>query len=173
MPVNKRYPLAELLAACRRYPLEPRRRITFEYVLLSGVNDSEEDASGSGHAEGHPDARSISSLSMPALDPFERPDERAVRRFQKVLVERHVTAPVRESGQDISAACGQLRNGRRTNGCRCLRSPTILSNGRMNRPFAPCSAGQFVRGAGKVVYVYSAGFGSPRSGDRPSGWLAM
>jgi 23S rRNA (adenine2503-C2)-methyltransferase len=42
--VNKRWPLRELLAACRRFPLEPRKRITFEYVLLKGVNDSEEDA---------------------------------------------------------------------------------------------------------------------------------
>jgi 23S rRNA (adenine2503-C2)-methyltransferase len=44
MPVNRRYPLKDLLAACRRFPLEPRRRITFEYVLLKGVNDSEADA---------------------------------------------------------------------------------------------------------------------------------
>ena len=44
MPVNRRYPIKELLAACRRFPLEPRRRITFEYVLLKGVNDTKEDA---------------------------------------------------------------------------------------------------------------------------------
>ena len=111
MPVNKRYPLAELLAACRRYPLEPRRRITFEYVLLSGVNDSEEDARRvAAMLKGIPCKINLIPFNACAGIPFERPDERAVRRFQKVLVERHVTAPVRESrGRDISAACGQLR----------------------------------------------------------------
>ena len=111
MPVNRRYPLKELLAACRRFPLDQRRRITFEYVLLKGVNDSEEDAKrlvqllAGIRCKGNlipfnPYPRSV----------FDRPDDAAVRRFQKVLLARHITSPVRESrGQDISAACGQLR----------------------------------------------------------------
>ena len=111
MPVNRRYPLRELLAACRRYPLDPRRRIPFEYVLLKGVNDSEEDA-----------RRLVKLLAgirckvnLIPFNPFpgsefERPDDAAVGRFQAVLQDRHLTAPVRESrGRDISAACGQLR----------------------------------------------------------------
>lgn len=111
MPVNGRWPLAELLAACRRFPLEPRRRITFEYVLLKDVNDSAEDA-----------RRVVKLLhgirckvNLIPFNPFpgsgfERPDADAVLRFQQVLLDRHMTAPVRESrGRDISAACGQLR----------------------------------------------------------------
>jgi 23S rRNA (adenine2503-C2)-methyltransferase len=111
MPVNRRWPLRELLAACRRFPLEPRRRITFEYVLLRGVNDSAEDA------------RRVAALlkgirckvNLIPFNPFpgsefRRPDDAAVRRFQQILLDHHLTAPVRESrGRDISAACGQLR----------------------------------------------------------------
>jgi 23S rRNA (adenine2503-C2)-methyltransferase len=111
MPVNRRYPIKELLAACRRFPLEPRRRITFEYVLLKGVNDSVEDA--------HQLARLLRGIkckvNLIPFNPFpgsefKRPDDVAVRQFQKVLLDNHYTAPVRESrGSDISAACGQLR----------------------------------------------------------------
>ncbi len=111
MPVNKRWPIKDLLAACKRYPLEPRRRITFEYVLLKGVNDSEADALRVAHI-----LRGIRcKINLIPFNPFpgsefERPDEEAVRRFQAVLLTHRYTAPVRESrGQDISAACGQLR----------------------------------------------------------------
>jgi len=111
MPVNRRYPIAELLAACRRYPLEPRRSITFEYVLLQGVNDSVEDAERLAKL-----LRGIKcKVNLIPFNPFpgsadKRPDDAAVRRFQKKLLDRHYTAPVRESrGRDISAACGQLR----------------------------------------------------------------
>jgi len=111
MPVNKRYPIRELLAACRRFPLEPRRRITFEYVLLKKVNDSPEDALRLAKL-----LRGIKcKVNLIPFNPFpgsefQRPDDAAVRRFQQVLLDHHYTAPVRESrGRDISAACGQLR----------------------------------------------------------------
>ena len=111
MPVNKRYPLRELLSACRKFPLEPRRRITFEYVLLQGVNDSPEDAVQLAKL-----LRGIRcKVNLIPFNPFpgsefRRPGEAAVRRFQKILLDNHYTAPVRESrGRDISAACGQLR----------------------------------------------------------------
>ena len=111
MPVNLRYPIKMLLAACARYPLEPRRRITFEYVLLKGVNDTTEDAQRLAKL-----LRGIKSkINLIPFNPFpgsafERPDDATVRRFQKSLLENHFTAPVRESrGRDISAACGQLR----------------------------------------------------------------
>jgi len=111
MPINRKFNLAALLEACKRYPLKPRRRITFEYILIAGVNDSDEDA------------RKLSTLLAPLrakinLIPFnehpgstfKRPDENRVRRFQEMLVNKHYTAIVRYSkGQDISAACGQLR----------------------------------------------------------------
>jgi len=111
MPVNRRYPIKELLAACRRFPLEPRRRITFEYVLLNGVNDSREDALRLAAL-----LRGIKcKVNLIPFNPFpgsefRRPDDGAVRRFQQVLLDHHLTALVRESrGRDISAACGQLR----------------------------------------------------------------
>jgi 23S rRNA (adenine2503-C2)-methyltransferase len=111
MPVNRRYPLQELLAACRRYPLEPRRRITFEYVLLRGVNDTEEDARRLAQL-----LRGIKcKVNLIPFNPFpgsvfERSDDAAVRRFQKILLDNHYITPVRESrGRDISAACGQLQ----------------------------------------------------------------
>ncbi len=111
MPINRRYPMKELLSACRRYPLKPRQRITFEYVMLKGVNDSEQDA--------HRLARLLKGIrckiNLIPFNPFpgsafERPDEDTVARFQKILLGHHYTAPIRESrGRDISAACGQLR----------------------------------------------------------------
>jgi 23S rRNA (adenine2503-C2)-methyltransferase len=111
MPVNRRYPIKELLAACRSYPLEPRRRITFEYVLLKGVNDTKEDAQRLARL-----LRGIKSkVNLIPFNPFpgsefERSDDARVRRFQKILLDHHYITPVRESrGRDISAACGQLR----------------------------------------------------------------
>ena len=125
MPVNRRWPLKELLAACRRYPLEPRKRITFEYVLLKGVNDSEEDAKRVAKL-----LRGIKcKVNLIPFNPFpgsgfERPDDAAVRRFQKVLLDLHYTAPVRESrGRDISAACGQLREKETATGSACRSFP--------------------------------------------------
>ena len=111
MPVNKRYPIKELLAACRRFPLEPRRRITFEYVLLRGVNDSEEDARRLTRLlQGIKCKVNIIPFNPFPGSEFRRPDETTVRTFQKILLDHHYTAPVRESrGRDISAACGQLR----------------------------------------------------------------
>jgi 23S rRNA (adenine2503-C2)-methyltransferase len=111
MPVNRRFPIKELLAACRHFPLEPRRRITFEYVLLRDVNDSREDALRLARL-----LKGIrSKVNLIPFNPFpgsefKRPDDATVRGFQRILLEHHYTAPVRESrGRDISAACGQLR----------------------------------------------------------------
>lgn len=111
MPINRTYPIAELMAACRRYPLPPRRKITVEYILMQGVND------------GLADARRLVQLLRPIrakvnLIPFNehpgsdfrRPDPSQISRFQELLAEHHYTAIVRHSkGQDIGAACGQLR----------------------------------------------------------------
>jgi 23S rRNA (adenine2503-C2)-methyltransferase len=110
MPINKKYPIESLLEACRTYPLPKGRRITFEYILVAGVNDSEQDA------------RKLAGLLRPIRSkinlipfnphpgsPFRRPDEKAVLAFQKILLDRHYTTIIRRSkGQDISAACGQL-----------------------------------------------------------------
>ena len=111
MPVNRRYPIRELLAACRHYPLEPRRRITFEYVMIQGINDSIEDARRL--------VRLISNIpSKVNLIPFNehdgcslrKSDQETIDRFHHYLLGKHVTVITRASrGGDISAACGQLR----------------------------------------------------------------
>jgi 23S rRNA (adenine2503-C2)-methyltransferase len=110
MPVNKKYPIAALLDAVRAYPLERRRRVTFEYVLLAGVNDSPDDARRLARLLA--DVRSkvnLIPLNAAAGIPFERPSDHAVDRFAKILAERGVTVSVRKSrGRDIRAACGQL-----------------------------------------------------------------
>ena len=111
MPINRKYPIEKLLEACRLFPLTGGRRITFEYVLLKNVNDSNEDA------------RRLAKLLRPIKSkinlipfnshegcPFQRPDEDAIVRFQNILIDRNYTVIIRRSkGQDISAACGQLR----------------------------------------------------------------
>lgn len=115
MPVNRRYPLKALLELCRRFPLRPRTRITFEYVLLDGVNDSLRDARRVLKIlNGIPSKVNLIPLNEAPGIPFKRPSEEAVRQFQEVLMNGGLTAIVRSSkGADISAACGQLR-GRET-----------------------------------------------------------
>jgi 23S rRNA (adenine2503-C2)-methyltransferase len=111
MPINRRYPLAELMAACRAYPLQPRQRITFEYILIRGVNDSLDDAK-----------RLVKLLhgvkAKVNLIPYNEhegsalraPTAEAIEAFQTWLLSRNIVAIRRASkGQDISAACGQLK----------------------------------------------------------------
>jgi len=108
--INRLHPLNSLLAACRAYPLPPRRRLTFEYVLLAGINDTEQDA-----------RRLVKLLSgmrcKVNLIPFNefpdsgfrRPEESAVLRFQSVLRKAGLHAFIRKSkGRDVLGACGQL-----------------------------------------------------------------
>jgi 23S rRNA (adenine2503-C2)-methyltransferase len=111
MPVNRPYPLKELLRACREFPLPGRRKITIEYVLLGGLNDSLEDAKRL--------LRLISDIPNKVnLIPFNEyegcgfraPSQAAIDAFHKYLIDRHVTVITRDSrGSDISAACGQLK----------------------------------------------------------------
>jgi 23S rRNA (adenine2503-C2)-methyltransferase len=111
MPVNRRYPLKALLQACKDFPLPGRRKITFEYVLLGGVNDSLQDAKRL--------LRLISDIPNKVnLIPFNEhegcgfkaPTQEAIDAFHAYLIDRHVTVITRDSrGGDISAACGQLK----------------------------------------------------------------
>ena len=110
MPINRKYPIAELMRACREFPLRPRERLTFEYVLLDGVNDSDQDAQRV--AELMQGVRAKINLIPyncgPGL-PFRAPPLERVLSFQQVLADRHVPAFIRVSrGQDVMAACGQL-----------------------------------------------------------------
>jgi 23S rRNA (adenine2503-C2)-methyltransferase len=111
MPINRKYPLEELLEACRQYPPASGRRITFEYILIRGLNDTVEDA------------RRLCRLLQPVrckinLIPynphegcdFDRPPEEVIQAFFKILFDKNYTVIIRRSkGEDISAACGQLR----------------------------------------------------------------
>ena len=113
MPVNRRWPIAELLGALRQLPLPARARYTIEYVLLGGVNDTPEDARRL--------VRLLSELRCkvnliaynPHPDsPYRAPEPAAVEAFQSHLLEKNFTAVLRKSrGQDILAACGQLKAG--------------------------------------------------------------
>jgi len=110
MPINKKYPLKELIAACRRYPLRKWEHITFEYVMLGGVNDAPEDA------------RRVVKLLAPLKRvkvnlipwnpgelPFHESKESSIEAFRRLLTDRGVPAFVRYSrGRDVMAACGQL-----------------------------------------------------------------
>jgi 23S rRNA (adenine2503-C2)-methyltransferase len=110
VPINRKYGVADIIDACKRFPLKKRARITFEYVLLAGVNDRPEDA----HALAKLLAGVKSKVNLIPLNaapgiPFERPSDEAIDRFAKVLADRGITVSVRKSrGRDIRAACGQL-----------------------------------------------------------------
>jgi 23S rRNA (adenine2503-C2)-methyltransferase len=111
MPVNKRYPLKVLLDACRRYPLKPRRRITFEYVLIQGINDSQDDARRLVVIlKGLRCKINLIPLNPHPASDLKRPSDGDILGFQKILLQHDFTALIRESkGRDILAACGQLR----------------------------------------------------------------
>jgi 23S rRNA (adenine2503-C2)-methyltransferase len=110
VPINRKYGIAEIIEACRRFPLKKRSRITFEYVLLAGVNDSPEDARRLAKLLTGLKAKvNVIPLNAAAGIPFERPTDEAIDRFARTLAERGITVSVRKSrGRDIRAACGQL-----------------------------------------------------------------
>ena len=111
MPVNDAYPLDALLSACKRFPVPAGRRLTFEYVLLSQVNDSAEDAIRlAGLLK--PFRAKINLIPFNPFEgsPFKRPPSETILAFQDLLIQHHFTVLIRWSkGQDIGAACGQLR----------------------------------------------------------------
>lgn len=110
MPINRRWNIGQLLAACRAFPIRNGRRITFEYVLLGGVNDTAEDARRLADLlRGLPAKVNVIPYNEnPGLG-FAAPAPEAVEAFVSVLTARNLTAVVRKSrGRDISAACGQL-----------------------------------------------------------------
>lgn len=113
MPVNKKYPIEHLLSACRKIPLPPRSSITFEYVMLDGVNDRPSDARKlASLLKGIP-----SKVNLIPFNPYEgsklkRPSDDKILAFQKILIDGNITSFIRKSkGQDILAACGQLKAG--------------------------------------------------------------
>ena len=111
MPVNKAYPSQELLDACRRYYAATNRRISFEYAMIDGVNDSVEDAKELlRRLKGLPAHFNLIPLNHVEESPLKPSSRNAVARFQKTLEDGGITATVRRSlGGDIDASCGQLR----------------------------------------------------------------
>ena len=111
MPVNRRYPFHKVLALCRHFPLKPRTRITFEYVMVEGINDSPQDAKRLLKIlKSIPSKINLIPLNESPEIPLRKPSEEKVKGFQKILMEGGLTAIVRASkGREISAACGQLQ----------------------------------------------------------------
>ena len=111
MPVNKRYPIEDLLTVCKNYPMTKREKITFEYILIKDVNDSFEDAKKLGDILRKVKAKInlIPFNTHPGSD-FKRPSREKIEKFGKILMDKGYTVIVRWSkGDDIGAACGQLR----------------------------------------------------------------
>ncbi|MEM7350508.1 MAG: 23S rRNA (adenine(2503)-C(2))-methyltransferase RlmN [Acidobacteriota bacterium] len=118
MPINQRYPLADLLAALRRFPLAKRERLTFEYILIRNFNDALQDADALARLLTQLPAK-VNLIPLnpdPVLDPeMKAPQRQQVEAFQRRLKGHGVTTTVRKQrGDDVSAACGQLRAPDRT-----------------------------------------------------------
>ncbi len=112
MPINNKYPLAELMQACRDYPLDAKRRITFEYVMLKDINDTDDDAHNLATLIGDIPAKInlIPFNDWPGSQ-FECSDKGRIEKFAKILEGKGMDAPIRKTrGDDILAACGQLKS---------------------------------------------------------------
>ncbi|HLI30975.1 MAG TPA: 23S rRNA (adenine(2503)-C(2))-methyltransferase RlmN [Terriglobia bacterium] len=113
MPINRKYPLSELIEACREFPLGPREYVTFEYVLLDGINDSDDDARRvAALVKGIKCKLNLIPFNSGAELPYGPSPMPRVLAFQEILRTHGVPAYIRISrGQDVMAACGQLRLG--------------------------------------------------------------
>lgn len=110
VPASRRYRIAEIIDACARLPIKRRSRITFEYVVIAGVNDTAEDARRLVRLlSGVKSKVNLIPLNEAAGIPFRRPSDARVNAFAAILADHHLTVSVRKSrGRDIRAACGQL-----------------------------------------------------------------
>jgi len=110
VPANRKYRIEDIIDACRRFPVRRRGRITFEYVMLAGVNDSREDARRLVRLlDGLQAKVNLIPLNEAAGIPFARPSDERVNEFARILADRRLAVSVRKSrGRDIRAACGQL-----------------------------------------------------------------
>ncbi len=112
MPINRKYPMADVIAAGKAYGDKTKRRVTYEYILIDGVNDGEQHAAELAkllHGQ-------LASVNLIPINPVVerhllRPSQARIDAFEKALADRHIAVTVRrEMGTDINAACGQLRN---------------------------------------------------------------
>ena len=113
VPINKKYPIKDLLRACREYPgVSNSRRITFEYVMLKGINDSISDAKALIKLmEGIPAKINLIPFNPWPGSPYERSEKSQIEQFAKIILKAGYPSPVRTPrGDDILAACGQLKS---------------------------------------------------------------
>jgi 23S rRNA (adenine2503-C2)-methyltransferase len=110
MPINKKYPLSVLLEACKKYPLRPWEHLTFEYVMLGGVNDAPEDARRVVKLLAPLKSVKVNLIPWnPGALPYREPTAERTEEFRRILNDKGVPAFVRYSrGRDVMAACGQL-----------------------------------------------------------------
>jgi len=111
MPMNKKYPIKELLKSAKFYAQKTDQRMTFEYVLIKDINDSKKDALELAKSvQGIPCKINLIAYNKVSGLPFEKPDEKKVIEFRDILYPRCPAVTIRKSkGEDIQAACGQLR----------------------------------------------------------------
>jgi 23S rRNA (adenine2503-C2)-methyltransferase len=110
MPINQKYPLEVLLEACKKYPMPGRRLLTFEYILIDGINSSRKDAEKLALLLKNQRCKlNLIVFNEYPGSPFKSPSLNDVEAFQQILLDRHFTTMLRKSkGSDILAACGQL-----------------------------------------------------------------
>jgi 23S rRNA (adenine2503-C2)-methyltransferase len=110
IPINKKWNLTALLDACLDFPLEQRRWLTFEYILIKDVNDSQDDARRLARLlQGLKAKINLIPLNADPWIPLEAPTQERILAFQKILADHHITAMIRTPrGSDIAAACGML-----------------------------------------------------------------
>jgi 23S rRNA (adenine2503-C2)-methyltransferase len=130
MPINRKYPLRELVAEMKRIPLQSGRKVTAEYVLLAGVNDSLEDARALARSfRGARIKVNLIPFNPYEASPYRAPEAEVVDRFRNVLIAGGVQTITRERrGADIRAACGQLRTAP-TRASRCRGTPAVGKTG--------------------------------------------
>lgn len=115
MPITRKYSLADLMEACRKLRFKGQGRVTFEYLLLKGVNDADADANRLvALVKGLPCKINLLAYNEVSFNEFRRPDEERILKFQEILLKAGFTATYRRSrGRDVSGACGQLYAERR------------------------------------------------------------
>ncbi len=145
MPITKKYPLDELIDVCRSYPFAKNKRVTFEYVLMAGINDSVENAKEVRRMlSGFPCKMNVIPFNPSPQLPFERPGEQAVEDFVQIIKDSPICVSVRWSkALDVDGACGQLAGqARQRKGAPAL-TPENVSAGEMLNDldfFAPIAA---------------------------------
>ena len=142
VPINEKYPIAQLMDACRYYVAKTRRRITFEYVLMAGVNDTEKEANELGALLRREPLVSVNTIPYNSTDVasrYRRPAPENARRFREIVASYGVTITQRqEKGHRIAAACGQLKRSAMRPGT-AMRPLPMFSHPK-NAPFSEAVA---------------------------------